>query len=78
MRSRFSCTLYVCSRYKPPLLQRLQAEVECGELPNAASSLHRFWTRLLDEDDPAYRAKTLEEPADLEEGCLFRPGGRLA
>lgn len=66
-------------RYKRPLLHRLEAEVECGALENARSSLERFWRPLLDgEGEPWYAQKTLEEASDREEGCLFKPGGELA
>lgn len=65
-------------RYKRPLLEALTAEVESGTLSNAARSLHTFWRPLVEQEDSApYRAKTLEDPEDRAEGCLFRDGGAL-
>lgn len=66
-------------RYKKPLLEALAAEVEGGKLAYAARSLHDFWRPLVEqEDSERYRAKTLEDPEDRAEGCLFREGGALA
>ena len=66
-------------RYKKPLLEALQREVEGGLLANARASFHDFWLPLSTEEDSArYAAKTKEVAADRAEGCLFAPGGRLA
>ena len=66
-------------RYKRPLLERLEAEVQCGALANARRSLADFWRPLLDgEAEPWYAAKTKEVAEDREEGVLFQPGGELA
>mmetsp|Transcript_7411 Transcript_7411/g.16944 ORF Transcript_7411/g.16944 Transcript_7411/m.16944 type:complete len:234 (-) Transcript_7411:51-752(-) len=66
-------------RYKAPLLARLREEVDAGTLAKARRSLEEFWRPLVDEEDSReYAAKTLEVPEDREEGCLFKPGGRLA
>jgi hypothetical protein len=65
-------------RYKRPLLEALTAEVDSGTLSNAARSLDTFWRPLVEQEDSApYRAKTLEDPEDRAEGCLFRDGGAL-
>ena len=66
-------------RYKRPLLEALQAEVDSGALEAAGMSCARFWAPLVEQEGtPNYNHKTLEEPADREEGCLFKEGGRLA
>lgn len=66
-------------RYKKPLIETLKKEVESGALANAAQSCHNFWAPLVEaEGTERYNAKTLEEDADREEGCLFQPGGELA
>jgi len=66
-------------RYKRPLLTALQAEVQSGKLDRAGTSLRNFWAPLVEaEDSEGYRNKTLEEPEDRAEGCLFWPGGPLA
>jgi len=66
-------------RYKRPFLERLRVEVEDGALADAASSYSRFWQPLVEqEDSPGYAQKTLEEPTDRAEGCLFQAGGALA
>merc|ERR1712224_125993 len=65
------------ARYKRPFLERLQAEVDEGMLVYG-DSCDQFWKPLVDgEGSEAYRAKTLEEPEDRAEGCLFWPGGAL-
>lgn len=66
-------------RYKMPFFERLQAEVEGGTLASAADSCRDFWKPLACEEASAsYKDRTLEEPADCVDGCLFRPGGALA
>lgn len=67
------------TRYKPPLIECLRAEVEQGALRNAAQSLNNFWAPLVtDEGADWYKRKTQEEEADRAENCLFQPGGELA
>ena len=53
--------------------------MQSGAIANAARSCAEFWAPLVTgEGEPWYARKTLEEPADREECCLFRPGGGLA
>jgi len=67
------------ARYKGELIKALEAEVKAGTLANAGESLNRFWKPLCTgEDEPWYAQKTLEEPADRADNCLFQPGGPLA
>ena len=66
-------------RYKRPFLEALNAAVDDGTLARAARSYNDFWRPLVEqEDSQGYREKTLEEPADRTEGCLFQSGGALA
>ena len=66
-------------RFKRPLLDHLQREIEDGALANAAQSYARFWLPLVDQEGTEhYNAKTREEDADREDGALFKAGGRLA
>ena len=66
-------------RYKAPFLAALRTEVAAGRLARATDSLERFWAPLVEEEGAEwYARKTLEEPADRAEGCLFAPGGLLA
>lgn len=59
-------------RYKRPFFERLQKEVEEGTLADAAGSCTDFWRPLVyEEASESYKKKTLEEPEDRAEGCLF-------
>ena len=78
-------------RYKIPFVERLQAEIDAGtytcEVKKAVAAytytdlsgpLTDFWRPLVyEEATEEYKKRTLEEPEDRAEGCLFGPNGAL-
>jgi hypothetical protein len=59
------------ARWKKPLADFLEKEIESGELPECKHALKEFWKPCLEVNTEKYRQKTLEEPEDREESIYF-------
>ena len=58
--------------YKKPLVSQLEKEIEKGKLIGCKQSLYNFWKPLaFEEDTPAYKKKTKEEPEDRSASVFF-------
>jgi len=59
------------SKWKKPLCDFLESEINGGQLQSCKGALERFWKKTLEVNSKEFREKTKEEPDDRRDSVYF-------